>query len=433
MHREGHRRRNDRATRRRDEEIFSTSIRALRAQPFATRDMLTESTQVGIIGAGPAGLMLSHLLHNMGIESVILEARSRSYVEGRVRAGVLEADTVRLLRETGVGERLQREGLRHRGISLRFNGESHRIDFEELTGKIVTVYGQQEVVKDLIVARLGYDGAILFDSPVTSLENLDDDHPRITYTDRDGKQATLVCDFVAGCDGFHGISRPSVPARAIAICEHVFPFAWLGVLAQSPPVSEELIYTYHPRGFALVSMRSPTISRLYLQCRPDEDLAQWPDERFWSELRNRLGSDEGGPPVITGPLVQKGLTAMRSFVAEPMQYGRLFLAGDAAHIVPPTGAKGMNLAIADVRVLANALTSYYRTRTTDLLDTYSNTALRRVWKTQRFSAWMTSMLHQFEHHDTFAQRLQIAELDYVTSSRTAARLLAENYVGLPFS
>jgi p-hydroxybenzoate 3-monooxygenase len=396
--------------------------------------MQVESTQIGIIGAGPAGLMLSHLLHRMGIESVILEARSRSYVEQRVRAGVLEADTVQLLTETGVGERLGREGLVHRGIALRFNGQSHRIDFEELTGKAVTVYGQQEVVKDLIEARLGDGGTILFDSSVTSLENIDGDRPRIIYTDAEGQRRTLTCDFIAGCDGFHGVSRPTVPTDAITIHERVFPFAWLGVLAESPPVSEELIYTYHPRGFSLVSMRSPKISRLYLQCRPDEDLSEWPPERFWRELRRRLGSDEGGPQVIEGPFIQEpSVTAMRCFVAEPMQYGRLFLAGDAAHIVPPTGAKGMNLAIADVRVLADAFAGYYRTHTTTALDAYSHTALRRVWKAQRFSAWMTSTLHRFDGHDTYAQNLQIAELDYVISSRAAARVLAENYVGLPFS
>ena len=388
-------------------------------------------TQVGIIGAGPAGLLLAHLLHLRGIESVVLETRSREYVETRVRAGLLEQGTVDLMERTGVGERMRREGLVHHGIALRFGGRNHRIDFDALTGgKGVTVYGQQEVVKDLIAARLAGGGDILFEVRDVSVAGFEGSAPRIRFTDADGNAREIACDFIAGCDGFHGICRPSFPAGVLSVFERVYPFAWLGILSHSPPVSEELIYALHPRGFALCSMRTPEISRLYLQCAPDEDIAEWPDERIWEELRARLAGDDV-VQVVEGEIFQKGVTPMRSFVAEPMRYGRLFLAGDAAHIVPPTGAKGMNLAIADVNVLAQALDEFYTLGSTAGLERYSETCLRRVWKTQRFSWWMTSMLHRFDERGPFDERVQLAELDYVTSSRAAAQTLAENYVGLP--
>ena len=392
---------------------------------------MTLRTQVAIIGAGPAGLMLAHLLHRSGIESVIIESRSREYVESRVRAGVLEHGTAELLNDTGVGERMRRDGLVHRGIALRFNDRSERIDFPHLTeGKTVTVYGQQEVAKDLIAARLATGAPILFRCEAIAIDAHGE--PSVRYRDAAGGENTVRADFIAGCDGFHGPARASIPPDAITIYDHTFPFAWLGILAETPPVSEELIYVNHERGFALVSMRSRTIGRMYIQCRSDEDLGRWPDERIWAELRERLGSDRGGPDVLPGPVLQKGVTPMRSFVCEPMRYGRLFLAGDSAHIVPPTGAKGMNLAIADVRVLAEALDAYYENKETALLDAYSETCLRRVWKTQRFSIYMTRMLHRFDEHTPFDHRIQLAELDYVTSSRIAAASLAENYVGLPF-
>jgi p-hydroxybenzoate 3-monooxygenase len=392
----------------------------------------TIRTQVAIIGAGPAGLMLAHLLQRMAIESVIIETRSREYVEKRVRAGVLEYETARLLEETGVGGRMRREGLLHSGIALQFAGRSHRIDFADLTdGKMVTVYGQQEVVKDLIAARLQTGAPIYFEHEVVAIEP-NGDRAGVRYRDADGVENIVEADFIAGCDGFHGASRAAIPSEAITFYDHVFPFAWLGILAESPPASEELIYANHERGFALVSMRSLTLSRLYLQCRVDEDLAQWPDQRIWDELRLRLGSDDGGPAVTAGPVLQRGITPMRSFVCDPMRYGRLFLAGDAAHIVPPTGAKGMNLAIADVRVLAVAFDAYFRNGRTDLLDAYSDTCLRRIWKAQRFSAYMTRLLHRFDDHDPFDRQVQLAELDYVTTSRAAGASLAESYVGLPF-
>jgi p-hydroxybenzoate 3-monooxygenase len=390
-------------------------------------------TQVGIVGAGPAGLMLSHLLHLQGISSIVVEARSRAYVEARVRAGVLEQGTVDLLNETGVGERMRRESLMHRGIALRFAGRSHRIDFIDLTGgRAVTVYGQQEVMKDLIAARLAANGQIIFEATDVSVHDLDSTTPSIRFRTCDGRIHDLACDVIAGCDGHHGICRPSIPAGALTIYERVYPFAWLGILAQSPPVSEELIYAHHERGFALFSMRSPRITRLYLQCTPEEDLAAWPDERIWRELRARLGDGDDIPALVNGPILEKGVTAMRSVVVEPMRYGRLFLAGDAAHIVPPTGAKGLNLAVADVCILARAIAAFYASGRTDLLDSYSDTCLRRVWKTQRFSWWMTSLLHRFDGQSDFDHRVQLAELDYVTSSRAAAQSLAENYVGLPF-
>jgi len=387
-------------------------------------------TQVGIVGAGPAGLMLSHLLHLAGIESVILECRSRKYIQERVRAGVLEQGTVDLMIEAGVGDRLQREGLRHEGVWFSFGGRRHRIDLAELTGgRAITVYAQQEVVKDLVRARLGNGGHIVFEVEDLTVHDLDSPLPKIRYR-KDGVEHELVCDFIAGCDGFHGISRPSVPAGVITVYERVYPFAWLGILAEAAPTSEELIYTYHPRGFALFSMRSPQITRLYLQCAPDEDLAKWPDDRVWDEMCSRMRTEDGWAPA-TGPVIQKSVTGMRSFVIEPMQFGRLFLAGDAAHIVPPTGAKGLNLAISDVRVLSQALAAFYKYGRHDSLDQYSAKCLRRVWKVQRFSWWMTSMLHLFPDGDGFDHRRQLAELDYITSSRAGMTALAENYVGLP--
>jgi p-hydroxybenzoate 3-monooxygenase len=387
-------------------------------------------TQVGIVGAGPAGLMLSHLLHLEGIESVVLETHTRQYVEERVRAGVLEQGTVNLLVETGVGERLKKLGLIHRGIELSFLGRRHRIDFTELTGgSAITVYAQQEVIKDLIKARLDVGGRIFFEASGIGLDARDTSQPVIHFC-RNEELQELKCDFIAGCDGSHGTSRPCIPRAARTVFERSYPFAWLGILAEAPPMTEELIYTYHDRGFALFSMRSPTITRLYLQCAPDEDLANWTDERIWEELHSRLDTSDGWRPA-EGPILQKGVTGMRSFVVEPMQYGRLFLAGDAAHIVPPTGAKGMNLAIADVRVLARALAGFYASGRRDLLDRYSTDCLRRVWKVQRFSWWMTSLLHRFEAADGFDQRRQLAELDYLIGSRAASTSLAENYVGLP--
>jgi p-hydroxybenzoate 3-monooxygenase len=387
-------------------------------------------TQIGIVGAGPAGLFLSLLLQRLGIESVILELHTRKYIEERIRAGVLEQGTVDLMHELGVGERLKRQGLQHGGIELRFNGSGHRIDFRELTGgKCVTIYAQHEVIKDLIVARLAANGPIIFGAEDVSVHGLENTWPTIQFR-ANGVAEQLQCDFIAGCDGFHGICRTSVPASALQIYDRDYPFGWLGILALAPPSSHELIYANHDRGFALLSMRSPEISRLYLQCEPDEDITLWPDERIWQELHQRLATKDGWK-LTEGPIMQKGVTGMRSFVTEPMQFGRMFLAGDAAHIVPPTGAKGLNLAVADVRVLARALGEFYQSQKTELLNRYSEICLRRVWKVQRFSWWMTSMLHRFTNDNPFDERRQIAELDYVTSSRAASQTLAENYVGLP--
>jgi p-hydroxybenzoate 3-monooxygenase len=387
---------------------------------------------VGIVGAGPAGLVLSHLLYLGGIDSVVVETRSRDYCEQRIRAGVLEQGTVDLLTQSGVGERMKREGLIHYGIELRFGGHSHRIDFRDLTGgRGITIYAQHEVIKDLIKARLDTGGSVVFDAEDVSADNLDSAEPEIRFR-KEGRAQALACDFVAGCDGFHGVCRPAIPAGVLTTYERAYRFAWLGILAEAPPSSEELVYAYHDRGFALLSMRSPVISRLYLQCAPEEDLSKWPDERIWRELHTRLAS-RGGRDLREGPIIQKGITGMRSFVVEPMQYGRLFLAGDAAHIVPPTGAKGLNLAVADVRALANALAEFYASGQTRLLDDYSQKCLRHVWKVQRFSWWMTSMLHRCENDNPFDQRRQLAELDYVTSSRAAATTLAENYVGTPLT
>ena len=387
-------------------------------------------TQVGIVGAGPAGLLLSHLLHLEGIDSVVLERYSRQYVEERNRAGVLEQTTVDLLSASGVGDRLKREGLLHHGIKLSFDGRHHRIDFTELTGgRAITVYGQHEVLKDLISARLEAGGVVFFDTSNVAVRDIDGASPKISFH-HDSVDRELTCDFIAGCDGSHGVCKPSIPAGALTIFERSYPFAWLGILAAAPPASEELVYAYHQRGFALFSMRTPQITRLYLQCSPDEAIADWSDDRIWQELRARLETRDGWR-AAEGPILQKSITGMRSLVVEPMQYGRMFLAGDAAHIVPPTGAKGLNLAVADVHVLARAISAYYKSGDRRLLDEYSATCLRRVWKVQRFSWWMTAMLHRFEGDSGFEQRRQLAELDYVTSSRAAATALAENYVGLP--
>jgi len=388
-------------------------------------------TQIGIIGAGPSGMLLSQLLHLEGIESVVLERRSREYVEGRIRAGVLEQGTVDLLEEARVGERMRDEGLVHGGVELSVDGHRHRIDFRELTGgKAVTVYGQTEIQKDLNEARLGAGGQIHFEALDVSVLDFDGEKPRVRYV-KDGRERTLECDFIAGCDGYHGVCRQSVPSQELRTFERVYPFGWLGILSDTRPVSEELIYVRHERGFALFSMRSMTRSRLYLQCAPDENLDDWPDDRIWDELKLRLGG-EAAERLQTGPSIEKSVTPMRSFVAEPMRFGRLFLAGDAAHIVPPTGAKGLNLAAADVRALSRGFVEYYKTGSTDQLDSYSDRCLHRVWKTQRFSWWMTSLLHRFPEGEGFDHRLKLAELGYVTGSRAAATTLAENYVGLPF-
>jgi p-hydroxybenzoate 3-monooxygenase len=388
-------------------------------------------TQVAIVGAGPAGLMLSHLLHLHGIHSVLVELRSREHCEGRIRAGVLEQGTVDLLRRTGLGARLDREALVHRGIEISFDRRRHRIPISDLTGgKCVTVYGQHEVVKDLIARRLSDGGSILFDCAHTSIHEIDSSRPSVRV-DHGGQPHEITADFIAGCDGFHGVCREAAPSGHFQSFERVFPFGWLGILADAAPSSEELVYAHHARGFALFSMRSQRLTRLYLQSKPDEDLAQWSDDRIWKDLFVRFESSDGWLPN-RGPILQKGVAAVRSFVCEPMQYKRLFLAGDAAHIVPPTGAKGMNLAIADVLVLSEALHAYYLDHSSQLLDRYSRVCLRRVWNAQRFSSWMTSLLHRFDDHNEFDRRRQIAELDYLTSSRAAATALAENYVGLPF-
>ncbi len=388
-----------------------------------------ERVQVGIVGAGPAGLLLSHLLAQAGIESLIIETKSRAHLEQRIRAGVLEHETAAVLRETGLGARMDREGLEHDGLFLQFAGEAHRIDLKALTGKNVMVYGQHEVVKDLIAARLEDGEVIRFECGDVAVRDIDTDHPAIRYTS-DGVTHEIACDFIAGCDGFHGICRASIPPEALTLYERVYPFGWLGVLARIPPASHELIYAGHDHGFALLSMRSPQISRLYLQCPPDADVAEWPDERIWEELDARLSRADGFR-LTPGPILQKSVTAMRSFVCEPMRFGRLLLAGDAAHIVPPTGAKGMNLAVGDVRVMARALERYFARGDDEAIAAYGPACLRRIWRVQRFSWWMTQMLHRFDDDSPFDRRRQLAELDYVVHSRAAATTLAENYVGLP--
>jgi p-hydroxybenzoate 3-monooxygenase len=392
-------------------------------------------TQIGIVGAGPAGLVLAHLLHQQGVESIVLESHTRQYCEERVRAGLLEQGTVDLLKEMGAGERLGREGLTHFGIEILFHGHAHRINFKELAGgRSVTIYPQQKILQDLFDIRTTAGLPTFFEVENVSLHNFHASsalRPSIRFR-HNGASEEVTCDFIAGCDGFHGVSRDSVPAEEIAIFDRVYPFGWLGILAEAPPASEELVYAYNERGFALLTMRSRELSRLYLQCAPDDDIHRWSDRRIWDELHIRL-ERKGGWKLTEGAIVQKGITPMRSFVIEPMQFGNLFIAGDAAHIVPPTGAKGLNLAVADVRVLAPALVEYYKTGKRDLLDRYSEVCLRRVWQVQRFSWWMTSMLHTFDDASPFDRRRQIAELEYVTSSRAAAQTLAENYVGLPMT
>jgi p-hydroxybenzoate 3-monooxygenase len=383
-------------------------------------------TQVGIVGAGPAGLLLSHLLAQRGIESVLVEDRSRAYCEARQRAGVLEAGSVALLREAGLAGRLDREGLEHGGIYLQFAGERRHLDFQELTGRSVTVYAQTEVVKDLIAARLAAGGHLEFEVTGTEVADLDTGRPLLRFTTRDSTRHEVACDAIAGCDGFHGICRPSFPAGLLTVVEREYPYAWLGILADVPPSTDELIYAHHPHGFALHSLRSPVLSRLYLQVQPDEDIAAWPDERIWTELQTRFALP--GWELKEGPILDKGITPMRSFVSSPMRYGRLFLAGDAAHIVPPTGAKGLNLALSDVAVLADALDSLLRGDPRQA-DAYSASCLDRVWRCTHFSWWMTSMLHATPGADTMEAALQLAQLRYVTTSRAAATALAENYTG----
>jgi len=384
-------------------------------------------TQVGIVGAGPAGLVLAHLLHRSGIDSVVLERASREHIERRIRAGVLEHGTVDLLRDVGLADRLLRERMVHHGIELLFDGVGHRIPLTELAGREITIYGQHELVKDLVAARVATGRPLLFEAPAVAIRE-----GEITFI-HDGRSRTLDCDVVVGCDGYHGVSRPSIPDGVLTGYARDYPYAWLGVLAEAPPSSEELIYAYHERGFALHSMRSPQVTRLYLQVRPDEPLDEWPDERIWAELRTRLARDDPAWRLTDGPIVEKTVAAMRSVVVEPMRHGMLFLAGDAAHIVPATGAKGLNLAVADVAVLADALVDWYRTGSAAGLDAYSATCLARVWRVQHFSWWMTSMLHRPADGDPFTHQLQRSQLRYVTSSRAAAASLAENYVGLPLT
>ncbi len=387
-------------------------------------------TKVAIIGAGPAGLLLGQLLHSYGIDNVILERQTPDYVLSRIRAGLLEEGTVGLLDEVGAGTRAHREGLVHGGIELAFGGGRHRIDIKAATGKIVTIYGQTEVTLDLMNARKAAGLVTVYEAADVRLHDFDTDNPRVSYT-KDGASHEIACDFIAGCDGFHGVSRASVPPAAIETFERIYPFGWLGILSDTPPVSHELIYSNHARGFALCTMRSTRRSRYYVQCSLDDRVEQWPDERFWEELKRRL-DQEAVDRLVTGPSIEKSIAPLRSFVAEPMRFGRLFLAGDAAHIVPPTGAKGLNLAASDAHYLAHALREYYDEKSAAGIDHYSVKALARVWKAVRFSWWMTSILHKFPDTGSIGARIQLAELDYVTNSQAAMTSLAENYVGLPF-
>jgi p-hydroxybenzoate 3-monooxygenase len=388
-------------------------------------------TQVAIIGAGPAGMLLGQLLHTYGIETIVLERKDRDYVLGRIRAGVLEQGTVGLLEEVGVAERLHHEGLIHDGVELAFGGARHRIDMKHATGgKTVTIYGQTEVTRDLMDARDKAGLKIVYDADNVSLHDFAGTTPRVRYV-KDGVTHEIACDFIAGCDGFHGVSRASVEVDAIKIFERVYPFGWLGILSETPPVSPELIYANHERGFALCSMRSHTRSRYYVQCALDDHIDNWPDNKFWDELKRRL-DQEAVDHLVTGPSIEKSIAPLRSFVAEPMRFGRLFLAGDAAHIVPPTGAKGLNLAASDVHYLATALREFYGEKSSSGIDDYSRRALTRVWKAERFSWWMTSILHRFPDTDAFSARIQNAELDYLVGSQAATAALSENYVGLPY-
>jgi p-hydroxybenzoate 3-monooxygenase len=386
-------------------------------------------SKVAIIGAGPAGLLLGQLLHIYGIDNVILERQTADYVLGRIRAGLLEEGTVGLLDEVGAGERAHREGLIHHGLELAFGGERHRIDMHAATGKTVMIYGQTEVTLDLMNARQKAGLTTIYQAADVQPHDFDTDHPRVTYV-KDGKAGEIACDFIAGCDGFHGVSRASVPASAIKTYERVYPFGWLGILSDTPPVSHELIYNNHERGFALCTMRSMHRSRYYVQCPLDDHIDQWPDERFWDELKRRL-DQKAVDELVTGPSIEKSIAPLRSFVAEPMRFGRMLLAGDASHIVPPTGAKGLNLAASDVHYLSQALREYYDEKSSAGIDNYSTRALARVWKAVRFSWWMTSMLHKFPDQGEFGARIQLAELEYLVSSKAASTSLSENYVGLP--
>ena len=387
-------------------------------------------TQVGIIGAGPAGLLLARMLHLQGISSVVLESRSRPYVESRIRAGLLEQGSVDLLTETGMADRLYKEAMVHEGIELVFDGKRHRIDITELTGRKVYIYGQQEVVKDMIVANLAAGVPILFEAQASEISGLEGERATIRYT-HEGKEEVLTCDYIAGCDGFHGICRDAIPAHLMRGHDRIYPFGWLGILADAPPTRDELLYCRHDNGFALFTMRSPTVSRCYIQVPPDENAENWSDDQIWSELETRLGKHEG-LTISTGKITQKSVTAMRSYVAEPMRHGRLFLAGDSAHIVPPTGAKGMNLAISDIYVLSKALVAFYKKNDASLFETYGPTCLRRIWRAQHFSWWMTSMLHNLPDASPFDAKRQVAELYTIATSKAGQTLLAENYVGLPF-
>ncbi len=386
-------------------------------------------TQVAIVGAGPSGLLLAHLLHLQGIESIVLEDRSREYIEGRVRAGLLEQGTVDLLTEAGLADRLHREGLVHHGIELRYDGESHRIPITDLTGRNVTIYGQQELVKDLVAARLAYGGALEFEVSDVAVHDIASDRPRVTYTTTGGAAESIECDYIAGCDGFHGVCRPSIPGGVLREYEHAYPFGWLGILAHVKPSSDELVYARHERGFSLLTMRSNEVTRLYLQVPITEKIENWSDDRIWAELHVRLASE--GWTLDEGPIFDKAIAAIRSFVVEPMQYGRLFLAGDAAHIVPPTGAKGLNLAVHDIHRLSRALVEHYGSGSDELLHGYTQACLARVWRTQDFSTHMTTLLHRLDT-DPFAIQLQTARLRYAWTSEAAARSLAENYAGLPY-
>jgi p-hydroxybenzoate 3-monooxygenase len=387
------------------------------------------TTQVAIIGAGPSGLLLSQLLHTRGIESIVLERQTREYVEARIRAGLLEWGTVDLLNQAGVGARMMREGLAHDGVELAFDRRTHRIDLKALTGRRVMVYGQTEIQKDLADARVASGGCIVWEAKDLVIHDFDGGRPRVSYV-QGGQRRQIECEFIAGCDGFHGVTRASVPKERITLYERIYPFGWLGILAQVAPVAEELVYANHARGFSLCSMRSKTRSRYYLQCPLDDDIESWPDQRFWDELQARL-PDRYASRLITGPSIEKSIAPLRSFVAEPMRFGRLFLLGDAAHIVPPTGAKGLNLAVADVRVLYQGMVEYFRGGSETLLHEYSSRALARVWKATRFSWWFTTLMHRFSD-ETFAYKMQLAELAYITESPAAALAFAENYVGLQY-